>query len=244
MALRKQHLALCFLAALASALWASPGLAEKEPAPVAPEIQGLIRERLDAAARRDAVGWARYVDEQCICGGESRADVQKAISGRPSDVKNWYGDIGSFTVRMHGETAIARYRITEFTEVGSRRIEIDEWRTETFIRRAGTWVLIGGADVVVPPDPAVAKVDPRLYAEYVGQYEYSPGLRDTVTREGDRLLIQASGQEKEELLPENETTYFGKGQDWRVLFVKDGQGKVVSLIFRQNGQDLVAKRIQ
>jgi len=45
-------------------------------------------------------------------------------------------------------------------------------------------------------------------------------------------------------LPESDTTYFQRGQEWRFLFVKDGQGKAVSLIFRQNGQDLVARRVQ
>ncbi len=242
--LKRRHLALCLLATVASALWASSGQAEKEPAPVATEIQRLLRERLDAYARRDAVGWARYVDEACLCGGENRAAIQQAISARPASVKNWYGDISSFTVRVHGEVAIARYRITEFTEVGDQRIEIDEWRTETYVHRAGTWTLIGGADVVIPRDPVVAKVDPHVYDAYAGQYEYAPGLRDTVTREGDRLLVQSTGQEKEELLPENDMTYFEKGQDWRVLFVRDHHGNVVSLIFRQNGQDLVARRVQ
>ena len=145
---------------------------------------------------------------------------------------------------MYGPAAIARYRVSEFTEVGGQRLEIDEWRNETYVQRAGAWKLVGGADVVIPRDPAVAKVDPRLYDAYAGQYEYAPGLLDTVTRDGDRLLIQATGQAKEELLPENDTTYFGRRQDWRVLFVRDDKGVVVSLIFRQNGQDLVARRVR
>ena len=103
--------------------------------------------------------------------------------------------------------------------------------------------LIGGADVAIPHDPPIAKVDPHLYDAYVGQYEYAPGVRDTVTREGDRLLIQSTGQGKEEVFPENDTTFFGRRQAWRVIFVKDDQGQVVSLLFRQDGQDLVARRV-
>ena len=218
----------------------------KDPAPTsaALDIQRLIRERLDAYAKGDAAGWARYVDEECLCGGSTRAGIQQAITARPAGFKNWYGEIGGFTASVHGDVAIVRYRVTEFSEIGGHRIELEQWRTETYLRRAGTWVLLGGADVVIPRDPVVAKVDPRLYDAYVGQYEYASGMRDIVTRDGDRLLIQATGQEKEELLPENDTTYFAKGQDWRMLFVRDPQGAVSSLIFRQNGQDLVAQRVQ
>ncbi len=87
-----------------------------------------------------------------------------------------------------------------------------------------------------------AKVDPQRFDAYVGHYEYTPGLVDTVTREGDRLFVQSSGLEKEALLAENDTTFFAPGQDWRVIFLRNEKGDVTSLVFRQNGQDLVARR--
>jgi hypothetical protein len=57
-------------------------------------------------------------------------------------------------------------------------------------------------------------------------------------------MVQAAGQAKEEVYPENETTYFAKGQDWRLIFVKDGQGRVTSVLFRQQGQDIIGKKIR
>jgi hypothetical protein len=57
-------------------------------------------------------------------------------------------------------------------------------------------------------------------------------------------MVQASGQAKEEVFPENESTFFGKGQNWRLIFVKDDQGKVTHLLFRQHGHDFVAKKIK
>lgn len=214
------------------------------PPPAAEEIQGLVRGRLDAYAQRDADGWARYVDDECLCAGETKAGLRQAILGRPAGIKNWYGDISSFTSSVQGSFATARYRVTEFTEIGGRRLETDLWRTETYVHREGTWKLIAGADTVIPRDPEIAKVDPHLYDAYAGQYEYAPGMRDTVTREGDRLLIQSTGQGREEVFPENETTFFGRRQPWRMIFIKDGHGQVTSLIFRQDGQDLVARRIR
>jgi hypothetical protein len=239
----KSHPIGFLLVALALLSLASSALAQSSPETVEAQIRRLLRERLDAYAKGDAVAWARYVDADCLCAGSTRAGLQKEISSRPSPVKNWYGDIRDLTVRVRGDVAVARYRITEFTEIGAQRLEIEEWRAETHVRQGGSWALLGAADVVVPRDPAIAKVEPRVLDAYAGQYEYAPGVRDTVTREGGHLFIQATGQEKEEIFPEDERTYFGKAQDWRVIFTRDGQGRVTSLAFRQNGQDLVAKRV-
>lgn len=242
--IRRPLLVLCLLSAVGSGSRASSAPAEGEPTRVASELQRLIRERLGAYENRDVAKWARYVDETCVCAGSNRAALQQEILARPAAVKNGYGEIRDFTVRLHGEVAVARYRITEFTEIGSQRIELDLWRTETYLHRDSTWKLIAGADVLNPHDPQIAKVDPRLFDAYVGRYEYTPGLVDTVTREGDRLFVQSTGMEKEELLAENDTTFFAPGQDWRVIFLRNEKGEVTSLAFRQNGQDLVARRMR
>jgi hypothetical protein len=57
-----------------------------------------------------------------------------------------------------------------------------------------------------------------------------------VTREGDRLLAQPTGQSKAELFPESETKFFLKVVDAKVTFVKDESGKVTHLILNQGGE--------
>jgi hypothetical protein len=100
-----------------------------------------------------------------------------------------------------------------------------------------------GADVMIPPDPTIAQVDPGLLDSYVGRYQYTPGAIDTVTREGNRLFVQPTGEERAEIFPENETTFFAKGEPWRLVFVRDAKGLVTSMIFRQQGQDFVGARL-
>lgn len=129
-------------------------------------------------------------------------------------------------------------------ELGTQRSSVQQWRIETYLRRGGVWLLVAGAESVIPQDPVVANIDPKIYDAYVGRYEYAPGAVDTVTREGDHLMVQPTGQAKEEVFPENETTYFGKGQDWRLIFLKDEQGRVPAVRFRQHAQDFVGKRIE
>ena len=90
----------------------------------------------------------------------------------------------------------------------------------------------------------VAKVDPKLYDAYVGQYPLAPTFVITITREGDRLMTQATGQPKVELFPESETKYFLKVVDAQITFVKDDRGVVTHLILHQGGKDQKAPKSQ
>ena len=51
---------------------------------------------------------------------------------------------------------------------------------------------------------------------------------------------QATGEQtKSEMLPENETTFFIKGESGRSVFVKDEKGQVTGMVFHLgNGQEL------
>jgi CubicO group peptidase (beta-lactamase class C family) len=94
----------------------------------------------------------------------------------------------------------------------------------------------------VPPRVAV-KIDPKILDAYVGQYELRPNFVLTMTREGDSLMTQATGQPKFELFPESETKFFLKDVDAQVTFVKDDKGAVTNLILHQ-GVDQTAKKIK
>jgi len=102
--------------------------------------------------------------------------------------------------------------------------------------------IVFGETVPLPKTRVVAKVDPKIYGEYVGKYQLAPTFALTVTREGDRLLTQATGQAKIEIFPESDTAFFLKVVDAQITFVTEG-GKVTHLILHQNGQDMKAKRV-
>jgi len=103
--------------------------------------------------------------------------------------------------------------------------------------------IVFGATVSLPKAHVVAKVDPKIYDAYVGKYELSPTFAITVTREGDRLITQATGQGKIEIFPESETDFFLKVIDAQITFVQEDD-KVTHMILRQNGRDRKAKRVQ
>jgi CubicO group peptidase (beta-lactamase class C family) len=88
----------------------------------------------------------------------------------------------------------------------------------------------------LPGSKVVAKVDPKIYDAYVGDYQLAPNFILTVTREDDRLMTQATGQGKIEIFPESETKFFPKVMEASLTFVKDENGKVTHLILNQGGE--------
>lgn len=100
-----------------------------------------------------------------------------------------------------------------------------------------------------PKEKTIAKIDPKVYADYIGQYQFEFSAEYTVTigtQNGNLIteLKQPTGQSKAELYPESETRFFRKDVDVEVSFVKDETGRVTHLIFHQEGQELRAKRIK
>ena len=78
----------------------------------------------------------------------------------------------------------------------------------------------------------------------MGKYELRPEFVLTVTREGDKLMTQATGQPKFEVFPESETTFFLKVVDAQITFVRDAAGKVTHLILHQGGANQQAKKVE
>jgi CubicO group peptidase (beta-lactamase class C family) len=86
------------------------------------------------------------------------------------------------------------------------------------------------------------KVNPKLWDGFVGTYEMTPAFLLTVTRNGDHLFVQATGQPQFEIFPEGDHDYFLKVADAQITFVADAQGRATELILHQAGRDMHAKR--
>jgi CubicO group peptidase (beta-lactamase class C family) len=88
------------------------------------------------------------------------------------------------------------------------------------------------------------QVAPGIFDAYVGRYQHGPDEIVTITRDGDRLMAQATGNSKSELYPESETVFFlNPVTDTTVTFVKDDKGKVTHIVVHDNGTDITAKRL-
>lgn len=97
--------------------------------------------------------------------------------------------------------------------------------------------ILYGQPYKLPVVRTVAKVDPKIYDQYVGDYELAPKLVMTISRDGDRILGQLTGQPRFEMYPESETKFFLRVVEAEVTFVKDEKGVVSHLILHQGGKD-------
>ena len=88
------------------------------------------------------------------------------------------------------------------------------------------------------------KVDAKILDTYVGEYEVGPNFIMRIYREGDKLMTQATGQPAIEVVPESETTFYPRTFPAKLTFVKDAEGKVISLLLVQNGRERTGKKIK
>jgi CubicO group peptidase (beta-lactamase class C family)/uncharacterized protein YneR len=94
----------------------------------------------------------------------------------------------------------------------------------------------------LPQARQTVTLDPAVYDRYVGRYEIAPGFSITVSREADRLMVQATGQDKIEICPESSTSFFLKDVDARIEFVQDAGGTVTGLVLHQGQHAFPGKR--
>ena len=108
----------------------------------------------------------------------------------------------------------------------------------------GFHLLEQGYRLVLPPAFRTAvEVDPAVYDDYVGRYQLAENVVFTVTRQGDRLFVQLTGQPRFEVFPESETTYFYRVVDAQISFGRGDDGSVDHLVLHQNDMDQRAERI-
>ncbi|QQX77156.1 MULTISPECIES: serine hydrolase [Aequorivita] len=88
-----------------------------------------------------------------------------------------------------------------------------------------------------------AIVPDAVLETYVGNYELKPGFVLTVTKEGNQLKAQATGQPGFEIFPKSETEFYVKVVAAQITFNKNSAGVVESLTLFQGGQEIVGKKI-
>ena len=85
-----------------------------------------------------------------------------------------------------------------------------------------------------------AKIDGPALDKLVGTYELAPGFRLVITREGDDLFGQATGQQKFRLTADSPTEFSIHVVNASITFAPDGS----QLVLHQGGRDMTAKRLE
>jgi ketosteroid isomerase-like protein len=213
------------------------------------ELKEITQKRVDAESSRDLAYLGRvYADELSIVSTEGRISSKEVtlenMKRTPESIKRSFS-VEQVRVRVVGDTAIVTGIRNIGVQIGNQEQKNKVRFTDTYARRQGSWQLLASHSSRIPSERQAARVDPKNYDAYVGEYEIGPGLIFTVTRDGDRLMTQTSGlPDRVELLPESETTFFYRGTNGSVIFHKDTTGKVTHVVFKDQGYEMRAKRIK
>ena len=103
--------------------------------------------------------------------------------------------------------------------------------------------MLFGEKVAIPVPFVEVKIDPKVLDLYPGSYELKPGAILTVTREGDQLMVQLTGQPKFAVFPEGNNKFFLKVVDAEIEFLGEPGAKAEAVILHQGGADQRAPRV-
>ncbi|HEY5807012.1 MAG TPA: prolyl oligopeptidase family serine peptidase [Povalibacter sp.] len=115
-------------------------------------------------------------------------------------------------------------------------------------RRDDRWTVLGDSQrragwTLRHAPPSGYRVADDVLQSYAGGYEIFPGFVATVAVAGDQLIASAPGQSPITLRAENDTTFRRPVTGDLLQFQRDPQGRVVGMSFENNGQSMMAKRV-
>jgi len=209
------------------------------------ELKGLENEWLNSYLRGDKETFDRIVADDFTRTDESgkfatKAEEKALVQAAPTSVNASLTN-EDVQVRVYGDAAIVTGRIVSKVQ-GS--LNFQSRFTDTFLKRHGRWQVVARHYSRIPTEPTVISLESRIYDAYVGEYEIAPNVVLDITKEGEKLMSQTTGQPKMELLPESEIEFFIKGFSAQFVFVRDQTGRVTKLIINQEGQRVTARKLK
>ncbi len=188
----------------------------KEPSPLAPAFATMLATRvpLGDGSAEQALGWV--------------------IVGRGDQQVVWH----------NGGTGGYRSFVGFRPSTGVGVVVLSNTATEAGVDDIGLHLLEREKPLAPAPVLRVAiTMDPARYDAYVGTYRLAPGFDLTVSRDGDRLFTQATGQKPIEIFPEAEHRFFAKSVDAQLTFEAGDTARAKKLTLHQDGRDHPAPRV-
>jgi hypothetical protein len=210
------------------------------------ELVRRTQELFDAVVPGNKEPWQKYFADDCIFADEKGRNFNKAqlVADIAPLPKGYSGTIKIARAKsvIHGDTAILSYDLDETESIFGQNLTARYHVTDTWLRRNGTWQIASSQAMRYYEDPAVAKIEPKKFADFSGTYELAPGQTRRVFFEGENLYVERNGK-REQLLPEGSEIFFRKGVEGRILFRYADNGKVDALIDRRNNEDVIWRRV-
>lgn len=217
---------------------------------VVEQLKQATQELLDAIAPGKKEVWEKYLSEGSIYADEegnvkTKEELLKEFTPLP---KGYIGSIkmGEPKVLIQANVIALSHRDREDLELYGQKIVTYFHSTDTWAKQKdGQWRIIATQTMAIPNERKPMAINPQKLDSYVGQYQLSPEVTYTITREADKLFGQRTGRSRDELLPLCVDIFYRKGV-WRgeKVFERDAQGNVVKMLDRRENNDLVWKKVK
>lgn len=87
-------------------------------------------------------------------------------------------------------------------------------------------------------------VNAEILESYVGNYELQPGFVLTISKDGDQLKAQATGQPEFPIFPKSDNVFYYKVVEAQLTFNQNDNGKIESVTLHQSGQKIIGKKLE
>jgi len=244
-------LAWTLAAGLASVLTSKPALAQTTTKISSADsvLHDLIVRRLAAVSAGNGTAYLRLVSTKFVHVDD--AGIRRTVHQMPSFIASIGSnhprfEVGPVDARRFGSIAVVDCAVTEYASAGPRELRSPLHETDVFVLQRGRWLFLNHQETHVLSLPKPAAPNIGALDDYVGRYEWSPGFIDTITRRGNHLYAQQTGDSTATLLyPASGESYFTAGDPSLIIFARNAGGKVTHYILHwPDGQVTLAKKLK
>lgn len=120
---------------------------------------------------------------------------------------------------------------------------IEEDKKQVVFKVRGKEFIGKPIDKALPTAKKEIQLSTDILKQYIGKYELQPVFILDVTVDGDKIYMQATGQQKFEVFAEKEDHFFLKVVPASIEFTKNDKGIIDTLILNQGGRKMPSKKL-
>lgn len=212
------------------------------------ELLKRTQQLFDALVPGDKAPFQRYFADDVLFHDEKGRSMTKTqllddVTPMPKGYSGSIKVVGAQSI-IHGDTAILSYDCDETETIFGQELHARYHETDTWLFRNSEWQIAAAQVMRYYEDPSEGKADPKLFPQFIGEYELAPGTQIKITSEGGKLYSQRGDRPKVQLLPESSEVFFVKGVEGRKLFRRGPDGRIDALIDRRNNEDVIWKKVK
>jgi hypothetical protein len=209
----------------------------------------LVLARRQAFGRGDSAAYGRLLAAEVVhindVGARRTRESLLAHVAANSGAHVRY-EVGALHARFAGAVVLVDCEVLEFISLGPREVRTTARELNIFVEQEGRWKLTAHAETPEAISPAPLRLPAAMLRDYVGEYEWWSGYRETYSQRGNQLFARATGDTVSVPLESSAPdAFFLPGDPTMILFARGASGRVGHLLVHfPDGRVVVAGRVR